>query len=349
MTTAQAPEPPEPQRVVTPLTEAAIFMVLTVGAGAEEALRQALAEVAGLTRAVGFRVPTGELSCVVGLGSDLWDRLFGVPRPAQLHPFRELRGPRHTAVTTPGDVLFHLRARQFDLCFELAGQLLARLGGGVRVVDEVHGFKFFEQRDLLGFVDGTENPDGAAAGRAVYLGDEDPAFAGGSYVIVQKYLHDLVTWNALPVEDQQRAIGRTKLSDIELSDEVKPADSHVALNTIVGGDGVQRQIFRCNMPFGQVGQTVWGTYFIGYGRDPGVTELMLQHMFLGDPPGTTDRILEFSTAVTGGLFFVPSADFLDDPPAFSEGTPAPVHAEHRPGVGEGSLGLGSLRPSPAGR
>ena len=97
----------------------------------------------------------------------------------------------------------------------------------------MHGFRSFDERDLLGFVDGTENPEGAAALAAVLVGDEDPAFAGGSYVVVQKYLHDLDGWDALPVEEQERAIGRTKLSDIELPDELKPANSHVALNTIV--------------------------------------------------------------------------------------------------------------------
>ena len=133
-------------------------------------------------------------------------------------------------------------------------------------------------------------------------------------MIVQKYLHDLQAWNALPVEAQEKVIGRTKLSDIELDDAVKPADSHVALNTIEDPDGTERQILRDNMPFGAVGTGEFGTYFIGYARTPSVTELMLERMFLGAPPATHDRILDFSTAVTGTLFFVPTVDFLDDPP-----------------------------------
>ncbi len=311
-------KPIESQDVLTPLTAAAVFLVVTVDHGAEDDVRDLLADVAGLTRSVGFRVPDGELTCVVSIGSDLWNRTFGEPRPAGLHPFRELVGARHTAVSTPGDLLFHLRAHQLDLCFELAGQLMNRLDGVAQVADEVHGFKYFDERDLLGFVDGTENPTGAAATRAATIGAEDPAFTGGSYVIVQKYLHDLTTWNALSIEEQERIIGRTKLSDIELPDEVKPANSHVALNTITDDDGEERQIVRDNMPFGRVGEGEFGTYFIGYAADPDVTELMLQHMFIGNPPGTYDRILDFSTAVTGSLFFVPSADFLDDPPARSE-------------------------------
>ena len=168
-------------------------------------------------------------------------------------------------------------------------------------------FRYFDERDLLGFVDGTENPTGQAADIAVTIGAEDPAFAGGTYVIVQKYLHDMAAWDALSVEEQERVIGRAKLSNVEMDDDVKPSNSHVALNTIIDPDGTQRQILRENMPFGSLGAGEFGTYFIGYAATPSVTELMLQRMFLGDPPGNYDRILDFSTAVTGSLFFVPTA------------------------------------------
>jgi putative iron-dependent peroxidase len=225
------------------------------------------------------------------------------------------------------------------LCFELAERLTSRLARFAQVVDEVHGFRSFDERDLLGFVDGTENPEGAAALAAVVIGEEDPEFAGGSYVVVQKYLHDLDGWDALSVEEQERAVGRTKLSDIEMADDVKPANSHVALNTIVDEDGDQRQIMRVNMPFGRVGSREFGTYFIGYARSPDVIEEMLRNMFIGKPPGNYDRILDFSTAVTGSLFFVPSGDFLDDPPT----TASAVAATAEAAPGDGSLGIGSLR------
>jgi len=304
----------EPQAVLSPLTEAAIFLVLTVDPGRENAVRSLLEDASGLRRSVGFRIPEGELSCVVGLGSGLWDRLFGEPRPAGLHPFAELEGSKHTAVATPGDLLFHIRAHRFDLCFELAQRFTDRLRGHAPVIDEVHGFRSFDERDLLGFVDGTENPEGASAAAAALIGDEDPGFAGGSYVVVQKYLHDLEAWDALPVAEQERAIGRQKLSDVEIPDEEKAANAHVALNTITDADGEELQIVRLNMPFGKVGDAEFGTYFIGYARTPDVIEEMLRNMFIGKPPGTYDRILDFSTAVTGSLFFVPTVDFLDDLP-----------------------------------
>jgi putative iron-dependent peroxidase len=326
----------EPQPLLTPLTEAAIFLVVTVNAGASDEVRDLFTDVSGLVRSVGFRSPEDTLTCVVGIGSALWDRMFGDAggggRPAGLHVLGEIVGAEHTAVSTPGDVLFHIRARRMDLCFELAGQIMNRLAGLAEVADEVHGFKYFDERDLLGFVDGTENPAGSDALAAALIGDEDPEFAGGSYVIVQKYLHDLDAWNALAVEDQERAIGRTKLADIEMPDDVKPANSHVALNTIEDENRDQRQIVRDNMPFGRVGAREFGTYFIGYAATPDVTEQMLRNMFIGKPPGNYDRILDFSTAVTGCLFFVPSAEWLDDPPAVSGA------------AGDGSLGIGSLKP-----
>ncbi|WP_029137443.1 Dyp-type peroxidase [Nakamurella lactea] len=325
--------PNQQQHILAPPAKAAIFLVAVVRPGSEGATRELLADLPGLVRSVGFRIPDGNLSCVVGIGAGLWDRLYGRPRPAGLHPFRALTGTRHSAVATPGDLLFHLRAERLDLCFELAGQIGRRLAGIGEIVDEVHGFSYFDERDLLGFVDGTENPQGADAAAAVTIGDEDPDFAGGSYVIVQKYLHDLNTWNALSIEEQQRVIGRTKLEDIELPDELKPANSHVALNTITDPDGTERQIVRDNMVFGAVGAAEFGTYFIGYAATPDVIELMLQRMFIGEPPGNYDRILDFSTAVTGSLFFVPTADFLDDQPGV-EDTPA-----------DGSLGIGSLNRS----
>jgi porphyrinogen peroxidase len=348
----RSPAPPEPQPVLASLTGSAIFLVLAINPGGEAACRDALGDWAALQRAVGFRSPGPSLACIAAVGSQAWDRLFAGPRPAELHPFRELAGPRHRAVSTPGDLLLHIRHERMDLCFEFATQVMDRLAGAVTVVDEVHGFRFFDERDLLGFVDGTENPVGAAAGAAALIGEDDPGFAGGSYVIVQKYLHDTDAWNALSTEEQERVIGRSKLSDIEMPDEIKPVNSHVALNTIVDPDGTQRQIVRANMPFGELGRGEFGTYYIAYAATPAVTEQMLTNMFIGNPPGNTDRILDFSTAVTGGLFFAPSADFLDDlpgppgaPGSGPEASTAGAGSEAGDDPDSGSLNIGSLKRS----
>jgi porphyrinogen peroxidase len=370
---AASKSPALAQAVAAPLTRAAIFLVATLNPGSENraALRSFCGDLAALVRAVEFRGLEGGLSCVIGFGSEAWNRLFGQPRPAELHPFREFRSGLRHAVSTPGDLLFHIRAKRMDLSFELATQITARLGNAVSTVDEVQGFRYFDDRDLMGFVDGTENPRGEAAAEAVVIGDEDSDFAGGSYVIIQKYLHDLSAWNALSTEAQERIIGRTKLSDIELDDSVKPTSAHSALTTIVE-NGKEIKILRDNMPFGRPGYGEFGTYFIGYSRSPRTIEQMLENMFIGRPPGNYDRILDFSRAVTGNLFFVPSATFLenvaDDPtsedqtsedptngdqPAVAESLAAPAVAEISSpssapsssisSVRDGSLGIGSLK------
>jgi porphyrinogen peroxidase len=351
----EAPEHPNEMRAVAQmvaaqLTRAAIFLVVTVKQGAEHTatIRSFCGDLAALLRAVEFRDIEGQLSCVMGFGSTAWDNIFGEPRPAELHTFKEIHAGARHAVSTPGDLLFHIRAKRMDLCFELATQIMARIGNATTPQDEVHGFRYFDDRDLIGFVDGTENPRGEEASAAVVIGGEDSAFAGGSYVIVQKYLHNLDGWNALSTEEQERIIGRKKLSDIELDDSVKPSSAHNALTTIVE-DGKEVKILRDNMPFGRAAEGEFGTYFIGYARSPRTIENMLENMFIGRPPGNYDRLLDFSRAVTGNLFFVPSATFLEDVSEDQSGTnnpDEPAIAESSgsaPRKNDGSLNIGSLK------
>jgi putative iron-dependent peroxidase len=351
--TSLTPDAPEPQGICNDVTASAIFIVATIapGSDAAEKVRAWCGDVAALVRSVGRRSPSRHLSCVVGFGSEVWDTLFGAPRPAALHPFREFGTGERRAVSTPGDIVLHIRADHMDLCFELATHLTGRLADAITVVDEVHGFRNFDLRSMVGFVDGTENPSGREAIQFTLIGDEDPAFEAGSYVIVQKYLHDMNGWNTLSVETQERIIGRTKLADIELDDAVKPSCSHSSLTTITE-NGEEVKILRDNMPFGRPGMGEFGTYFIGYARSPAPIELMMENMFVGRPPGNYDRLLDYSRALTGGLFFVPSATLLEEladrdpqagaaaagPQAESPSSTGPLH--------EGSLNIGSLKGTP---
>ena len=244
----------------------------------------------------------------------------------------------HSAPSTPGDLLFHIRAEREDMTFELERQLLDLIGDAARVVDETVGFRYFDARDLLGFVDGTANPTGAELPEAALIGDEDPEFAGGSYVVVQKYLHDMAGWARLSAEQQETIMGRTKLDNIELDDDDAPRKSHKTLATIETPDGGELAILRDNMPFGRPGAGEFGTYFIGYAGRLWVIEKMLERMFVGEPAGAYDRLLDFSTAVTGTTFFVPTAALLEtlaEPPA------EPTRAGA--GGSDASLGIGSLR------
>lgn len=307
------------QAVLAPPAMASIFLTVTVVPGKEAAAVDALSDVPALKRGVGFRVPESGLTCVVGIGAQAWSRMYPhVPAPAQLHPFQEIRSEDRVAVATPGDLLFHLRAARFDMCFSLAQHIVERFGDAITPVDETHGFRSWDERDLLGFVDGTENPERFEAIASTLIANG--AWRGGSFVITQRYLHDLNAWNATSVSEQEDVIGRSKLSDIEQPEGVQPANSHVAANQLYAQDGSQLQILRDNLPFGNASAGEFGTYFIGYANDPRVTEEMLHNMFVGRPAGNYDRILDFSTAVSGNLYFVPPRAFLEGPQEFA---PAP--------------------------
>ncbi len=319
----------------------AVFLVLTVSPGEDAAarVRDVCANMPAFVRSVGRRDSGGGLSCVVAIGADAWERLApGRTRPAQLHAFRALADGPRTAPATPGDLLFHIRANRRDFCHELSRIVIDKLGDAVQVVDETHGFAYMDNRDLIGFVDGTENPAGGARNLWTVVGDEEPDNAGGSYVTVQRYVTDFATWGALPTEEQEKAIGRTKADDIELDDTVSPPSAHKERTTIVR-DGEEHKILRHNMAWGSTAES--GTYFIGYARDLSVTEDMLHRMFVADADGVYDRLVDFSTPVTGTNFFAPSLEVLEalaDQPV-QAAADAPTAATPC----DGALGIGSLR------
>ena len=341
--------PIDAQSVEAPLSRAAVFLVLAAGADdrALAGIRDVLGAVGDLVKNVGFRDLGGRLSCVVGIGPALWDRLVPDRRPTELRPFAPIHGPVHAAPSTPGDLLFHVRAERADMTFELERQLLDVIGDAAQVIDETIGFRYFDARDLLGFVDGTANPTGAELPDAALIGaDADPDFAGGSYVVVQKYLHDMTGWAALSTEEQEAIIGRTKLDNIELDDDDAARKSHKSLTTIEDDAGGELAILRDNMPFGRPGTGEFGTYFIGYAGRLWVIEQMLERMFVGEPPGAYDRLLDFSTAITGTTFFVPTAAMLEtlaQPPAEPAAATENVAAEAASAAAASSLGIGSLR------
>ena len=330
-----------PQTILTRKTKAAIFLVATINEGAERTVHDFLPELGGLASSVSSRAPEAALAAIVGIGADAWGRLFDAPRPLSLRPFTPLSGPVHSAPATPGDLLLHIKADQMDQCFEVGRLITEALGDAITVVDEVHGFRYFDLRDLIGFVDGTENPTGQDAIDTITTTDDD-GYAGGSYVAIQRYVTDFGAWRALSTEEQEAAIGRSKADNIEMSDDVKPTNSHIALNVITDDDGNELDIVRDNMPYGDVSGTgESGTYFIAYSATPDITERMLRNMFLGDPPGNHDRLLDFTTAVTGAQFFAPTVEFLDTPPPLPDTDTAPRTPPSRPS--NGSLGIGSLR------
>lgn len=304
------------QPVTAPLTRHATFLVLTATSpSAIPTIRSTLASISGLAKNVCFRDADAKFTCTIGIGASIWDSIITkLPRPNELHPFREVKGVKHTAISTPGDLLFHIRSERRDLCFEFERQLMDSFGDAVHLEDETVGFRYFDARDLLGFVDGTANPVGPDVPPSVFVGAEDDnAHArGGSYIVVQKYVHDLHKWKRLGSEQQEQIIGRTKPDNIELDDaEDGKQASHKTLNTIEDEEGNEYDILRDNMPFGSPASGEYGTYFIAYTRRLWVIEKMLERMYVGNPPGLHDRLLDFSRPLTGCVFFAPSTDVLD--------------------------------------
>lgn len=303
----------EPQYIDAPMSAAAAFLVLVVKADAASiaTARSVVGSTDDLIKDVKVRTDREPFTCNVGISHRIWGPLTGQPAPKELAPFKEVQGAKHTAVATAGDLLYHIRADSTDLIIEFEKILLEAFGDSVTAVDDVAGFRYFNGRDLLEFVDGTANPDGLSLPAATIVGEEDPAYAGGSYVVIQKYLHDLSAWRALQVATQETIIGRTKFDNVELPDATEGQKSHKTLCTITDVEG-EHDILRDNMPFAVPGRGEYGTYFIGYSRHLWVIQKMLERMFVGNPPPLHDRILDFSRAVAGVTFFAPARKFLSD-------------------------------------
>lgn len=278
-----------------------------------EKVKSLCANFAAFARSMKNRYPDLEVNAVMGFGAEAWGYLFpGEPRPKELETFEAIKGGKYTAVSTPGDLFFHIRAKRVAACFEIAANINDALQGVAESEDEVHGFRYFDGRAMIGFVDGTENPEDNDSFKFAVIGDDEPDFKGGSYAFVQKYIHDMNAWNGLSTEEQEKAIGRRKFNDVELTDEEKPENAHNAVTNISDEEGNELKIVRANMPFANPSKGEFGTYFIGYASTFATTRKMLENMFVGEPVGNTDRLLDFSTAVTGTLFFVPTFDLLEE-------------------------------------
>ena len=287
----------------------AVYLTTTLCAGPDSAatVRKVASGLAALTAEVAAETGEDTLVSAIAFGAAVWMRLFGTRAPRDLVAFEPLAdGPRQ-APATPADLLIHIHSSRHDVNCLLARRVMAALDGAVHLEEEIHGFRHLDGRDLTGFVDGTENPKGDERAPVALVGDEQPDFAAGSYVSIQRYVHDLAAWNRQSVEAQEAAIGRTKADDRELDDEIKPASAHIA-RVVIEQDGDELQILRHSLPYGTSAEH--GLYFVAYGRDPAPFRRMLERMVIRDADGQYDRLLDFSRPVTGAAFFAPSRDFL---------------------------------------
>lgn len=278
-------------------------------AAIKNAFKDVCALVLNLNHSANVRFPDGRVSCVMGIGYEGWLQLaLPQPLPKELKNFFEVVGAKHTAVATPADLHFHIRGPEKSICYDMVSAICDVLEPVAVCIEEVHGFRYWDGRSILGFIDGTENPSGDRREYFGVVGSNDAVYTGGSYLFVQKYIHDLTAWRKLSVEEQEKVIGRSKQNDIEMSDDAKPSNSHSALANI----GDDFKIVRDNMPFGNMSANEMGTYFIAYASTFSTVQKMLENMFIGSPAGNYDRILDFSTPKTGSLFFVPTLDMLSN-------------------------------------
>ena len=260
--------------------------------------QSAASEVASLDPAAGLKL-------TVGLGAAFWDRLGRGARPRELRPLRSFGAGDKATTATAGDVFLHVASTRRDLNFELTRRLMDGLSGAVELQEEVAGFRYLDTRDLTGFIDGTENPQGDERAEVALIGEQDPDFAGGSYVLAMRFVHDLPAWNRLEVSEQEGAVGRTKPDSVELGD--KPATAHIS-RVVIEEDGEELEIVRHSYPYGTTSEH--GLYFVAYTAELSRVEKMLVRMYGEDPDGLSDRLMDFTRPVSGGAFFVPSMELL---------------------------------------
>lgn len=296
--------------VVAEASPAALFLTFnqTDLEPAAASVKRCLAELPAYLEGYQSRFPEANIHIVAAIGSAYWDRLVADQRPAALTGFPVFESAAGVAPSTPADLLFHIRSERDDLNFQIAMELTGQLGDAVERVEEVRGFRYLDSRDLTGFVDGTENPEGENRQAVAVVGEEDAAFAGGSYIHLQRYVHNMSHWNQQPLKTQEDVIGRTKADNVEYPSAEKALTAHTKRTSLKDTDGKSVEILRHSMPYGD--SETCGLLFASYCRTPDNFTLMLQSMIEGDGTGHTDHLLKYTRAVTGQAFFAPSRDFL---------------------------------------
>lgn len=305
--------PAKSQDVWQDIGEHVQFTVLKLTRTDQDAAQEAIQEFADRSQAIirSLRIrdtnrhENSRLKVSFGISNAAWDYLFpNKPKPAELVTYETLSSPKYTMPATEGDLFFHIRASNEAVVYEAQTQFMRFLKDITTVIDETKGFRYFEGRAIIGFIDGTEAPAVEDAAPYAIVGDEDPNFINGSYAFAQKWQHNMDFWHHLKTEEQEKAVGREKFSDIELDDDAKYHNAHNVASKFEK-DGEEQKIIRMNVPFSNPASDQTGTYFMGYSRHWSVTKGMLENML-----AQSDFLLSFSEILSGQLFFIPSRDTL---------------------------------------
>jgi putative iron-dependent peroxidase len=253
------------------------------------------------------RMTTGGVNLVVGVRPSLWGRVAPQEMPANVTDFaQEVHGvDGYTMPATQHDLWVWVAGHAYHTVFDVSREVITTLAPVAHLATETAGWTYKESRDLTGFIDGTENPPLSEAPEVALIPDGSPG-AGGSVVLIQKWVHDVASWEGLTVEQQEKVIGRVKQNSTELDEEVRGSQSHVSRN-VIEVDGVEQHIFRRNSPYGTA--TDHGTMFIGFSCEQQRLARMLNRM-AGAEDGIRDALTRYTTAVSGAYYFVPSVEAL---------------------------------------
>jgi putative iron-dependent peroxidase len=274
-------------------------------------IRHALSRLPALFDKYADRFSESNLTGVVAVGANYWDELLPDKRPKELRPFEPVAHDDRVAPSTNYDLYIEVRSDRADVNHIVAGKVCTLLADSVDLIEQVRGFRFLDGRDLTGFVDGTENPQGRHRRTVALVNDEnDPLFSSGSYLHIQRYRHNLTLWNTLKVKEQEDVFARTKIDNDEYTAENKLPTSHIKRAGIKDSEGKPIEIVRQSMPYGDM--KVQGLFFVSYCQSPLPFENMLKSMISADDNGHFDHLLKYTQAETGAAFFAPSLNVLTE-------------------------------------
>ena len=299
---------PRPQTAIIPdHAQAGIFIEADIRDGRYDDIKTACRSSLEALAKLKTRFPEDILGMTIAFGSDAWKAFGHAEEGSEIKPFPVMGNG--LAPSTQHDIYIHIQAYRQNAAFALAQSVFAAFGDSISIATEEHGLRLYEDRGLDGFVDGTENPQGDENVRDVAIIPEGRPDAGGSYVLLQKYLHDLKKWDAVPVAEQEASVGRSKEANEEFSKDVRLPDSHLG-RVNLKENGVGLKIVRRSLPFGNASGGEHGLMFIAYAARLHNIEAQLLSMF-GDIDGQTDLVLErMSLPVSGGYYYAPSVERL---------------------------------------
>lgn len=298
-----------PQSGITPSANSfAYFLCLNIQDPA--AAKELLLSIQKKAEQLSAQHPEAQLTSVIGVGLSAWKQLFKTKIPDGLINFSSISNSFTQAPATQFDLILHIRSERHDINFELASRVMGKCSSGLSCADETHGFRYLDNRDLTGFVDGTENPQTAEDRARVALTPGTSPFSQGSFIHIQRYIHKLSAWGSTSLQQQEDTIGRSKAENIEYSSDEKPLTSHIKRSGIKDKDGAPVEILRHSMPYGNTQES--GLFFISYAGQADRFPLMLDSMIKGDEHGNQDHLLKYTTAVSGAAFYAPPIEYLDN-------------------------------------